>query len=80
MGLTPEQAVEVATRNGARYLERDSEIGTIAEGMRADLVLLRGDPTEDVGAFRNTVLVFKHGVGFDSQKLFGSVKGWVGVR
>jgi imidazolonepropionase-like amidohydrolase len=80
MGLTPEQAVEVATRNGARYLERDSEIGTIVEGMRADLVLLRGDPTEDVGAFRNTVLVFKDGVGFDSQKLFGSVKGWVGVR
>jgi len=80
MGLTVEQAVEVATRNGAVYLGRDSEIGTVEEGKRADLVLLRGDPTTDVGAFRNTVLVFKDGVGFDSARLFDSVKGWVGVR
>ena len=47
---------------------------------RADLVLMRGDPTADPGAFRNTVLVFKDGVGYDSAKLFDSVKGWVGVR
>jgi enamidase len=80
MGLSVEEAVEVATRNGARYLERDSEIGTVEEGKRADLVLLRGDPTSDVAAFRNTALVFKDGVGFDSAKLFDSVRGWVGVR
>jgi imidazolonepropionase-like amidohydrolase/uncharacterized Ntn-hydrolase superfamily protein len=79
-GLTAEQAVEVATRNGARYLERDGEIGTIEAGKRADLVLLRGDPTSDVEAFQSTVLVFKDGVGYDSEKLFDSVKGWVGVR
>jgi len=80
VGLTVEQAVEVATLNGARYLGRDSEIGTVEVGKRADLVLLRGDPTIDVGAFRNTTLVFKDGVGYDSVKLFDSVKGWVGVR
>jgi imidazolonepropionase-like amidohydrolase len=80
MGLTVEQAVEVATRNGARYLEREDEIGTVEVGKRADLVLLAGDPTADVAAFRNTRLVFKDGVGYDSDKLFASVKGWVGVR
>lgn len=80
MGLTVEQAVEVATRNGARYLERDSEIGTVEVGKRADLVLLSGDPAADIGAFRNTTLVFKDGVGYDSAKLFDSVRGWVGVR
>jgi enamidase len=80
MGLTVEQAVEVATLNGARYLERDGEIGTIEVGKRADLVLLRGDPTADVSAFRATTVVFKDGVGYDSAKLFASVKGWVGVR
>jgi imidazolonepropionase-like amidohydrolase/uncharacterized Ntn-hydrolase superfamily protein len=80
MGLTAEQAVEVATHNGARYLERASEIGTVEAGKRADLVLLRGDPTVDSDAFRNTVIVFKDGVGYDSAKLFDSVKGWVGVR
>jgi len=80
VGLTVEQAVEVATLNGARYLGRESEIGTIQAGKRADLVLLRGDPAADVEAFRNTTLVFKDGIGYDSAKLFESVKGWVGVR
>ena len=80
VGLTVEQAVEVATRNGARYLDREADIGTVEAGKRADLVLVAGDPTRDVGAFRATRLVFKDGVGYDSEKLFASVKGWVGVR
>ncbi len=80
MGLTTEQAVEVATRNGATYLELDGEIGTVEVGKRADLVLMRGDPTADVEAFRRMTLVFKDGVAYDSARLFDSVRGWVGVR
>jgi imidazolonepropionase-like amidohydrolase len=80
MGLSAEQAVEVATRNGALYLEQADEIGTVEVGMRADLVLMRGDPTLDSGAFRQMTLVFKDGVGYDSARLFDSVRGWVGVR
>lgn len=80
MGLTVEQAVEVATRNGAIYLERQDEIGTVEAGKRADLVLMRGDPGADPEAFRRMTVVFKDGVGYDSSKLFGSVRGWVGVR
>ena len=80
IGLTVEQAIEVATRNGAVYLERDDEIGTVEVGKRADLVLMRGDPGVDPGALRQMTIVFKDGVGYDSAKLFDSVKGWVGVR
>ena len=80
IGLTVEQAIEVATRNGAIYLERDNEIGTIEVGKRADLVLMRGDPGADPDALRQMTIVFKYGVGYDSAKLFDSVKGWVGVR
>ena len=80
MGLSAERAVEVATRNGAVYLGRDDEIGTVEVGKRADLVLIQGDPTGDPEAFRRMTLVFKDGVGYDSAKLFASVKGWVGVR
>jgi enamidase len=80
MGLTVEQAVEVATMNGADYLERGAEIGSIEVGKRADLVLMRGDPGADPSAFRAMALVFKDGVGYDSDKLFASVRGWVGVR
>ena len=80
IGLTAEQAIEVATRNGALYLERDGEVGTIEVGKRADLVLMRGDLTEDPGTLRAMVTVFKNGVGYDSARLFDSVRGWVGVR
>ena len=80
MGLSAEKAVEVATRNGALYLERADDIGTVEVGKRADLVLIQGDPTRDPEAFRHVTLVFKDGVGYDSPKLFESVQGWVGVR
>lgn len=80
MGLTPEQAVEVATANGARYLGRSDDLGTIEVGKRADLILMRGALNEDPETLRNMILVFKDGVGYDSQALFDSVRGWVGVR
>ena len=80
MGLSAEKAVEVATRNGAVYLGRADDIGTVEVGKRADLVLVQGDPTGDPEAFRRMTLVFKDGVGYDSARLFDSVKGWVGVR
>ncbi len=80
LGLTVEQAVEVATRNGAEYLGAGDRIGTVEVGKDADLVLMRGDPRDELDAFRRMTLVFKHGVGYDSATLFDSVKGWVGVR
>ena len=80
IGLTVEEAVEVATRNGAIYLEQEAEIGTVEVGKKADLVLMLGDPSVDPDAFRRMTLVFKDGVGYDSVKLFESVKDWAGVR
>lgn len=81
MGLSVEDAVMVATLNGARYLERDGEIGSVEVGKVADLVLLQGDPREDVEAFRRMTLVFKDGVGYDAQGLLDAgTSGWVGVR
>lgn len=47
MGLTLEEAVKVATLNGAVYLEMDDDRGTVEPGRRADLVLLAGDPASD---------------------------------
>jgi imidazolonepropionase-like amidohydrolase len=80
MGLSVEEAVRVATLNGARYLGRDDDVGSIATGKRADLVLLDGDPAADPDAFRRMTLVFKDGVGYDSRRLFESVRGTVGLR
>ena len=79
-GFTPEQAIKICTLNGAVYLNRQNEIGTIAAGKNADLVLIDGDITADIKNIRKTELVFKNGIGFDSQKIFDSVKGHVGMN
>jgi imidazolonepropionase-like amidohydrolase len=50
-GLTPMQALQTATRNPARVLGLEHELGTVEEGKLADLVLLEADPLR---AIRNT--------------------------
>jgi enamidase len=79
-GFTPEEAVQVATLNGARYLEVADQIGSVEKGKRADLVLMSGDLRTDPETVRRVVLVFKDGVGYDSAALLGSVEGTVGIR
>jgi hypothetical protein len=78
-GFSLPQAIKICSLNAAQYLGRDKEIGTIEPGKRADLVLINGDPTRDIKAIRNTETVFRNGVGFDSRKLFESVRGKVGL-
>jgi imidazolonepropionase-like amidohydrolase len=78
-GFTFPQAVKICSLNAAEYLGKDKEIGTIAAGKNADLVLINGDPEKNIKDVRNTETVFKNGVGFDSKKLFDSVKGKVGL-
>jgi imidazolonepropionase-like amidohydrolase len=78
-GFSFPQAVKICSLNAAEYLGKDSDRGTIAQGKRADLVLINGDPLKDIKSVRNTEIVFKEGIGFDSKKLFESVKGKVGL-
>jgi imidazolonepropionase-like amidohydrolase len=47
-GLTPMQALQAATRNPARFLGRENDLGTVQKGRLADLVLLDGDPLADI--------------------------------
>lgn len=79
-GLEPVEAIKVATLNGARFLRRESELGTVAPGKRADLVLVKGDPARNIADIEQVELVFKDGVGYDSRKLIESIRGQVGIR
>lgn len=79
-GFAPVEAIRVATLNGATFLGIDKRTGSIAVGKDADLVVIDGDPSTDVAAITRMQLVFKRGVGYDSAKLFASVKGLVGWR
>ncbi|MRW93850.1 amidohydrolase family protein [Duganella sp. FT80W] len=60
-GLTPAQALQVATLNGARYSQTLHERGTITPGKLADLVLIDGDPTTNISDIRKVALVMTRG-------------------
>jgi imidazolonepropionase-like amidohydrolase len=78
-GFSPVEAIRIATANGARYLGRD-DIGTIAPGKRADLVVIAGDPSRRIEDIEKVETVFKDGVGYDAARLIEAVKGNVGLR
>jgi amidohydrolase family protein len=79
-GFTPVEAIHIATLNGAQYLHLADRVGSIAKGKRADLLIVRGDPTARIADIENAELVFKDGVGYDSQRLFDSTRGTVGLH
>jgi hypothetical protein len=60
-GLTPAEALAAATSTPATAFHLDDR-GVIAPGKRADLLLVRGDPTQDITATRDIVSVWKLGV------------------
>lgn len=60
-GLTPLQALQAATVNGARMCRIDSETGCVAEGLAADLLLLDDDPLRDIAALGRVAAVISGG-------------------
>jgi hypothetical protein len=77
-GFSPVEAIKVSTLNGAIYLGRDRQVGSIAVGRNADLVVMKGDPSKRISDVENVEVVFKDGVGYDSAKLLESVRGKYG--
>lgn len=60
-GLTPLEAVECATKNGADYLGLGGSLGQVREGYMADLILVGGNPAEEIGALKNVAAVYQSG-------------------
>ena len=63
-GMTPGEALRIATEDGARYAGVLPETGTIEPGKRADLILVDGDPTANISDIRRISYVLKDGVGY----------------
>lgn len=59
-GLTPQEALLAATRHAADVLDAD-HLGTIAPGAAADLLVVRGDPTQDITAIEEVAMVLRDG-------------------
>ena len=72
-GLTPLQVLRSATTNGARAMGRD-DLGAIAPGKLADVVLLDADPLADVANFSHAQNVIKNGVVYDPKVLIDGIR------
>lgn len=59
-GLSPLEALQAATWNAARILDRN-ELGRVSPGARADIVVVAGNPVEDIRATRRIVAVWQAG-------------------
>lgn len=68
-GLAPLAALQTATLNPARYLNRTDDLGTVAEGKLADLVLLDANPLADIDHVRQIRAVVMNGRLFTSDDL-----------
>ena len=79
-GFTPLEAIHIATANGAQFIGDADRIGTIAVGKAADLVVIKGDPSQKIEDIEKTEIVFKDGIGYDPAKLLESVQGIAGSR
>ena len=79
-GFTPVEAIKIASFNGAKFLGEDGRIGSIAPGKQADLMVVKGNPAAAIADIEKVEIVFKDGVGYDSEKLIQSVQGLVGIR
>jgi imidazolonepropionase-like amidohydrolase len=60
--LSPLESIAAATSTPAKMLGLEGEIGTLAAGKRADLVLVGGDPSQDVSALRDVRWTVRDGV------------------
>lgn len=60
-GISPIDAIRMATVNNATLLRREHEIGSIERGKIADLLIVEGDPSANISDTRNIVYVIKGG-------------------
>jgi imidazolonepropionase-like amidohydrolase len=69
-GIPAAQVLQDATLNAARIMSMDKDLGSIAPGKLADLVLVDGDPTTNISDIRKTVVVVKDGVLYNPAELY----------
>ncbi|HET9818404.1 MAG TPA: amidohydrolase family protein [Rhodanobacteraceae bacterium] len=79
-GFTFPQAIEILSLNAAKFEGRDKDIGSLAVGKRADIVVIDGDPMTNVAAIERMPLVFKNGIGYDTAAIFKSMQGQIGMN
>jgi imidazolonepropionase-like amidohydrolase len=72
-GFTPMEAIQAATIVPARVMKVDSDVGTIEPGKRADLIIVDGNPLENISNIRKVKTVIANGRMYDCARLWQSV-------
>ncbi len=72
-GIPPAKSLQIATFNAARLLKQEKELGSIAEGKRADFLLVDGNPAEHISDIRRCRMVMKNGTLYNSGDLYTAV-------
>jgi hypothetical protein len=72
-GIPANEVLRIATWNGATYARVLSDRGSIERGKRADLILIDGDPTQNISAVRNVALVLQDGDAYYPAELYGEL-------
>jgi imidazolonepropionase-like amidohydrolase len=77
-GFTPLEALQAATIVPARVMGMEKELGTIEKGKRADLIIVNGNPLENIHNIRNVEYVITNGSMYNSSELWRSAgfKPW----
>ena len=61
-GMTPIEALQTATKNAGEALKMGNELGTIDAGKLADIIVVNGNPLEDMDALYHVDVVIKDGI------------------
>jgi len=77
-GLPTVTVLKAATINGANALGISDRLGSIEAGKLADLVIVNGNPIDDIKTARDVSLVVKDGIVHDPQQLLESAVGKIG--
>jgi len=77
-GLPSVAVLKAATINGATALGIDDSLGSVEPGKLADLVVVNGNPLENIKNVRNIQIVIKEGAVHDPQMLLRSAEGKIG--
>ena len=77
-GVPAAAAIKAATLNAARALNVDNKLGSIEPGKWADLLVVQGNPLQDIRNTHNVETVMKAGILYDAKAMLKSIEGKIG--
>ena len=72
-GIPAADVLQLATLGAARIMKHDADLGAVAPGKLADLVVVNGDPTKEISDIRKIEIVVKDGTVYRSADLYRAV-------